>query len=795
MIKNYIKIAFRNLWRHKSFSLINIIGLAVGMAAFMLIIMYVSFELSYDNFHENRDQIYRLNVDIKSSPTETMKLGVGSAPMGPTLKADFPEILESTRLFGGGMLIKVNNQLFQENSVFYAEPSIFKVFSLQMVKGDASRALKDPYSMVITESTAKKYFGSADPIGKTILVENKYPSTVTAVIKDIPNNSQLKCDMLYSVSTLEKMYQGRLEQWGNFGNFTYLLLSKGTDAAKLQAKFPAFLKKHISENDRKNGEDYALFIEPLKDAYMDTRQWVGESGNISNVRIFTIVALFILIIAAINFINLTTARAVERAKEVGIRKVIGAIRYQLTTQFLGESIIICLISFVFAAGLVSLMLPMFNQLAGKEICSSIFSHGYIFILLLISLLIGVAAGTYPALTLSGFKPIVVLKGRFSTSTKGTLLRKGLVVFQFTISIILIVGTLIVYNQLSYMRNQPLGFEKNEMLTLNFGGDESVHKNFEEIKNEFRSIPNVLAATISSGIPGSGNPNAHSDIENKDGNMQPTNINMYDVDYDFIPTYGIKIVAGRAFSTSFATDSTKSIVINEAAAKSLGYTSPKQAIGKKFSQWGREGLIVGVMKDFHYRSLQSTVDPLNFRINPSNTWVFTLKISAQNIPATIAAIQNKWKVLIPQRPFDYSFVDDTFNKQYATEDRFGKLFMYFSVLAIFISCLGLLGLASYSTLQRTREIGIRKVMGASIFGIVNMLSKEFLLLVIIAAVIAFPLSWIGMNKWLQDFAYRIDIGWWVFAVAGLLSLMIAISTVSFQAIKAALMNPVKSLRSE
>lgn len=795
MIKNYIKIAFRNLWRHKSFSLINIIGLAVGMAAFMLIVMYVSFELSYDNFHQKRDQIYRLNVDIKSSPTETMKLAVGSAPMGPALKSDFSEVLESVRMFGGGTLVKVNNQLFQENSVYYADPAIFKVFSLQLVRGNADNALKNPYSVVITETTAKKYFGSADPMGKTILVENKYPTAVTGVIKDIPRNSQLRCDMFYSVSTLEQMNPGRLSQWGNFGNFTYLLLAKNTNAALLQSKFPAFLKRHISENDRKNGQDYALFIEPLKDVYMDPRAWGTEGGSMSNVRIFSVIALFILLIAAINFINLTTARAVERAKEVGIRKVIGAVRNQLTTQFLGESIMICLISFIVAVALISFCLPMFNQLAGKEICHNIFEHGYLFILFAISLIIGLAAGTYPALTLSGFKPIVVLKGRFSTSAKGTVLRKGLVVFQFTISIILIVGTLMVYNQLNYMRSQPLGFNKAQMLTLNFGGDESVHKSLENFKIEFKSIPNVLSATVSSGVPGVGNPNAHSEIENKDGTMQPTNINMYDVDYDFIPTYGIKIVAGRAFSTSFGTDSTKAIVINEAAAKSLGYISPGQAIGKKFSQWGREGQIVGVMKDFHYRSLQENIQPLNFRVNPSNTWVFTLKIAAQNIPATIAAIQNKWKVLVPQRPIDYSFVDESFNKQYATEERFGKLFLYFAVLAIFISCLGLLGLASYSTLQRTREIGIRKVMGASIFGIVNMLSKEFLLLVIIAAIIAFPLAWWGMHTWLQDFAYKADIGWWIFATAAILAFLIAITTVSFQAIRAAVANPVKSLRSE
>ena len=793
MIRNYVKIAFRNLWRHKGFSLINIIGLAVGMAAFLLILMYVTFELSYDKFHAKADQVYRLNVDIKSA-SDLLKFSVSSAPMGPTLKADFPEVLEATRIFPGSAVIKVNNQLFQEGRVFITDPSIFNVFTFPLIKGDPKTSLRDPYTVVITESTAKKYFGSADPIGKTLLMDGKIPVAVTGIAKDVPNNSQFKFDILYSVSSLEKQYPGRLENWGNFGNFTYLLLAKGVNPDQLQSKFPAFLKKHISEDNRKQGQDYNLFLKPLKDVYMDPRGGF-EQGSMSNVYIFSIVALFILLIAAINFINLTTARATERAKEVGVRKVIGAARNQLTIQFLGESVILCLISFVIASMLVSSLLPLFNQLSGKIISQSIFEHGFIFILLFISLLIGVMAGAYPALALSGFKPVVILKGKFSTSTKGTLLRKGLVVFQFTISIVLIVGTLIVYKQLNYMRNEPLGFEKNQMLTMDFGNDDNVIKSYESIKNEFGRIPNVLAVTMSHGLPGVGSANAHSELENRQGAMQPLNINMYDVDYDFIPVYGMKVIAGRTFSTDYGTDTTKAIVINEATVKALGYRSPNEAIGKRFSQWGREGKIIGVVKDFHYRSLQQNVEPLNMRVNPSNARIITLKIASKDIPATIAAVQSKWNELIPQRPFNYTFVDENFNKQYATEERFGTLFLYFAVLAIFISCLGLLGLASYSTLQRTREIGIRKVLGASIPGIVNMLSKEFLQLVFIAAIIAFPLAWLGMHKWLQDFAYKVSIGWWVFVAAGSLAFIIAIMTVSFQAIRAALANPVKSLRSE
>jgi len=793
MIKNYIKIAFRNLWRHKSFSLINIIGLAVGMTACLLILMYVRFELSYDNFHTKGDQIYRLNVDIKSA-NDVLKESQSSGPMGPAIKADFPQVIAQTRIFGDDEVIKVNNQLFQENNIFMAEPSFFDIFSFPLIKGDPKTALKNPFCIVLTESTAKKYFGTADPMGKTVIDDGKYPLLVTGIVKDVPTNSQFKFDILYSLSTMETVNHGSLENWGAFNNYTFLKLAKGADPNKLEAQFPAFLIRHINENDRKGAENYALFLKPLKDIYMDPRGGL-EQGSLSDVYIFSVVALFILLIAAINFINLTTARAIERAKEVGVRKVIGAARSQLTIQFLGESVVLCLIAFVVAVVLVTLLLPLFNQLAGKQIADNIFTGGYIYVLLPISVVIGLFAGVYPALVLSDFKPVLILKGKFTNSSKGALLRKGLVVFQFTISIVLIIGTLVVYNQLNYMRSQPLGFDKNEMLTIDFGGDSAVQKNYESLKNQFKSIPNILAATISHGRPGGGSANAHSEFENRQGAMQPLNLNMYDVDYDFIPVLGMKVVAGRSFSTAYGTDSTKATVINEATVKLLGYVSNNDAIGKKFSQWGREGTIIGVVKDFHYQSLQENIEPLNMRVNPSNARLMTFKISSKDIPATITAIQKMWKALVPQYPFNYSFLDQNFNKQYDSDERFGKLFMYFAVLAIFISCLGLLGLASFNTLQRTREIGIRKVLGASVPGIVNMLSKEFLQLVIIAAIIAFPTAWIGMNKWLQAYAYKINIGWWVFAIAGMLSITIAITTVSFQAIRAALANPVKSLRSE
>ncbi|MEO3408476.1 ABC transporter permease [Mucilaginibacter sp. CAU 1740] len=794
MIKNYIKIAFRNLWRHKGFSIINIIGLAVGMTAAFLIFMYVKFELSYDNFNERSDQIYRVVSDIKT-PTETLNWSSSIAPIGPALQQDYPEIKANTRIFGAGFLVQRGDLKITENNALFAEPSLFKIFTFPVIKGDVDKAFSLPYTVVLTEKAAKKYFGTEDPIGKPLILDGKNPANVVAVVKDVPSNSHFKFDMLVSIATIAKQSKDRLNQWGNFGNFTYIMLPKGYDINKLSSRMVAFVNRHYTAADKKNGMDYTYFLEPLKDVYMVSKRGAPESGNLYNVRIFSIIAVFILLIACINFINLTTARATERAKEVGIRKVIGAMKQQLTIQFLSESVILCLISFLFSALFSFFLLSLFNQLAGKVISDSIFHHGYLFQLFLIACVIGLCAGLYPALVLSNFKPVTILKGRFSKSSKGILLRKGLVVTQFTISIVLIIGTIVVYNQLSFMRNQSLGFQKNQMLTIDFSGDSAIQSRQDIIKNELKKIPNVLGATASGAIPGFGNSVAYSEIQNQAGAMQQMNMNMYDVDYDFISQFEMKLAAGRIFSQAFGTDTTKAIVINEASAKSLGYRNPADAVGRNYSQWGRTGKIIGVLKDFHFQSLQETVKPLNMRINLRGTGAFTLKVAATNVPATISALQAKWKELAPERPFNYVFVDETFNKQYASEVTFGNLFVNFAVLAIFISCLGLLGLASYSTIQRTREIGIRKVLGASVSGIVNMLSKEFLILVLISALIAFPIAWFAMHSWLQDFAYRITISWWIFVFAGVLALVIAFTTVSFQAIKAALTNPVKSLRSE
>jgi putative ABC transport system permease protein len=794
MLKNHFKIALRNLWRHRVFSFINITGLSVGITACFFIFMYVAFELSYDKFHTKADRIYRLVTDIKT-PSETITTDVTSWAFAPNIKADFPEVESYVRTSGGSFLVRKGNVKFQEERTLFADSSFFKVFDFKLIKGNPKTALSAVASVVFTETAAKKYFGKADPLGQTILLSGEgIPAMVTGVMKDIPGNSQIKADMLLSMSTLtQKFNKGIEEQWGNYGATTYLLLKPGVNAKTLQAKFPAFVEKRNGEESRKRQMFATLSLEPLKDVYLHSKRGGQEVGSISNVYIFSIVAVFILLIACINFINLTTARSVERAKEVGIRKVVGAAKGELAGQFIGESVVLCLIAFVITVILSALLLPLFNQLSGKIISAGVFSNPYyILILLGISIGIGFLAGIYPAIVLSSFKPVMVLKGRFSTGTKGNLLRKSLVVAQFSISIALIIGTIIVYNQMDFMRNRDLGFSKDQMLVMDSNGDTGK----DAFQQSIRSIPGVKSVALSSSVPGGGNNGAYSEIENKKGDLQIANLDLYFVDFDYLNQFKIKMVAGRPFSKDFiSTDTSQAMILNEEAIKLFGYSSPQQAIGRRFKQWGREGKIVGVMKDFHFRSLQEKIKPLSMRVELGGLNLVSVKVDAKNLPATLAAIESKWKQVIPNRPFSYYFLDEFFDRQYRSEQRFGKLFFNFAILAIAISCLGLLGLASYSTYQRTREIGIRKVLGASTPGIVNMLSKDFMKLVSISFVIATPVAWYFMHKWLQDFAYRIDIHWWVFAISGILAMVIALTTISFQAIKAAIANPVKSLRSE
>lgn len=793
MFKNYLKITYRNLWRHKGFSFINIMGLAVGMTACFLIFSYVRFELSYDDFNHKADRIYRIVTDIKT-PTEVLHPSGPSWAVPPNLKDEFPEVEAFVRLNNASLLVKKGDIQFQEDKSLLADSSFFNIFDMKLLKGNPKTVLSKPYSMVLSASAAKKYFGSADPIGQTLsITDNNFQITVTGVMQDIPQNSTIQGDMIFSMSTLtQELNKGLDNAWGNYGITAYLLLKPGTNAKALQAKFPAFLEKRNGEEMKKMQMFPTLILEPLRDVYLYSTRDSSKTAQINNVYIFTMVAVFILLIACINFVNLTTARSVDRAREVGIRKVVGAAKRQIAGQFLGESIFLCLIAFLLSMILVALLIPAFNQLAGKTISTGFFSDFRNIILLFIAaIFIGILAGIYPSFVLSAFQPVKVLKGRFATGTKGLLLRRSLVIFQFTISIALIIGTIIIYSQMQFMQHKDLGFNKDQMMVIDSYGDKAK----EALIASLRSMPQVKSVAQSSSVPGGLNPGAYSEIENNKGELQIANLDLYFVDFNYVPHYNIKIVAGRAFSKDFGTDTTQAMLINETALKLFGYTSPEQAIGRRFKQWGREGKIIGVMKDFHFRSLQETIKPLTMRIENNQINLLSVNLSGQNLPATIASIEQKWKTLIPGRPMSYYFLDEFYDRQYRNEQRFEKLFLDFAILAIFISCLGLLGLASYSTMQRTKEIGIRKVLGASVSNIVNLLSVDFLKLVLLAFVIAMPIAWVFMHRWLSDFAYRTNIHWWIFALSGMLAVVIALLTVSFQAIKAAITNPVKSLRSE
>lgn len=798
MLKNYLKIALRNLWKHKVFSFINITGLAVGMTACFLIFLYVHFELSYDTFHSKADRIYRLATDVKT-PTEVLHNGTTNVPVVPAIKNDFPEVESYVRVADLGVLVRKGDLKFQEDNIRAVDSTFFRVFDFKLLKGDIDKALQAPFTVVLTQTTAKKYFGDKDPVGQTLTFDTDdggRTATVTGLMQDFPENSQIKASMLLSMPSLIQVYaKNYADNWTVHHPASYLLLYPHTNPKTLEAKLPAFLQRRIGEMMAKNKMYYTITLHPLKEVYLhfgNKYTWSGVDGSERNVYIFSIVAVLILLIACFNFINLTTARAAERAKEVGIRKVVGAVRHQLSLQFIGESIILCLSAFLLTLILSSLLIPLFNHLAGKTVSKGLFQNWpAIGCLFLGAMGIGLLAGSYPAWVLSGFKPVTVLKGRFTTGGKGVLLRKGLVITQFTISLTLIAATIIVYRQMSYMRNQDLGFQKDQMLVISTFTEKPQYA----FRDAISRLKGVKGSTFSSAVPGGDNSSAYTKMENVNGEMQESNMDLYFVDFDYIDQYKMKLVAGRAFSLDMPTDSTQAMVINEATAKVLGYSTPQQAIGRRFSQWGREGKIIGVLKDFHVRSLQQEIKPLTMRIEPGSWWQLSVNVAAAGLPNTMAAIEKQWNALIPGRPFTYNFLDASFDKQYRGEERFGNLFFYFSILAIFVSCLGLLGLVAYSTVQRTKEIGIRKVMGASVLNVVTLLSKDLIKLVLIAVIIAVPVVWYAMHQWLQGFAYRTTVEWWVFALSGLLALAVALFTISFQSIKAALVNPIQSLRSE
>jgi putative ABC transport system permease protein len=798
------------MWKQKSFSLINLLGLASGLCCFLLISMYVLDELSYDRFYKHADRIYRINADIKFGGND-LHLPQTSDMMGPTLKKDYPQVEQFARVYTntGSKLVKKGTEFITESRLAHVDSTFFSVFSVPAIAGDLATALNEPNTVVISESAARKYFGTTDALGKTLETNDNTLTAykVTGVVKDLPQNSHFRFDFYFSMKNINYY-------WGQFlsHNFnTYLVLKEGTDYKAFQKNFVQYIDKYaipeakafmnitnIAEFE-KSGNKLEYSLIPLTDIHLhsDRAFEISPSGNIQYVYIFSAVALFILLIACINFMNLTTAKSANRAKEVGIRKVLGTERKGLITQFLTESTLMVVLSMAIALGLAYFILPLFNTIANKQMhLSVLFSPLLLPLLIALPFLVGLLAGSYPAFYLSGFRPIEVLKGKIKMGNRTVSLRSLLVVVQFATSIILIIGTIVIYRQLNYIQNKNLGYSKDQVLIVD--DTYALQQNAAAFKNEVTRLPGVISGTLSAFLPVS-NSSRNDNSFSKDAVMNASNgfgMQTWTIDYDYLNTMGMQLVKGRNFSKDYGTDSS-AIIINERLASILGYADP---IGKKIysSEGGPNhdaGLtIIGVVKNFNFESLRKDVGPLAFFLG-SSTGLASFKVKAEQVPALLKSIESKWKEMAPSLPFSYRFLDESFNEMYRSEQRAGKIALIFSVLAILIACLGLFGLAAFIAEQRTKEIGIRKVLGASVQGIVQLLSKDFVRLVLLSFLIASPLAWYAMHKWLEDFAFRVDINWWIFALAGCIALGIALFTISFQAIRSALANPIKNLRTE
>ncbi len=803
MIRHFFQIAWRNLLKRKFYSFINIAGLAIGMACCVLITLYIQHELSYDQYHTKRDRTYRVlqafrnvqNGETLTAPTPEDYQVWGCAPLGPALQADFPEIEKVVQFMSpASLLLQHGEKRFQQDNLLFMDSTAFDVFSWKMLYGDPHTALTAPNNIVLTQTVARKFFGNENPVGQVLRVDNQDSYLVTGVMEDVPPNSQFTFNGLISMATAKKYRSEIFDWWGYVDFYTYVLLKENTNIQSLQKQSAAFLKRHNSED-----KGYAISFEKMTDAYLHSvaARQPGPTGSLLNVYLFSCIAVFIMLIACINFMNLSTARSLERAKEIGVRKVMGVRPSSLMVQFLSESVLLSVAAAVIALILAQAGIPVIGKLSGKDLSySNFFTPLLPVYMAAFAVVTGLLAGIYPAWFLSGFKAIAVLKGKFNPSGEGIPLRKALVVFQFTLSIALIAGTTIVYTQLEYVNRHDLGFQKDQMVILDFEGDEKVRQNIETVKKAIADQPGVVSVAASRAVPGEFLPNAGTQIQTPGGQMSNQTPFIYEIDFDFIPAYHIPLVAGRAYSRSYPTDSAQSMVINEAAARLYGYARPADAVGKKFTQWGRTGTIIGVVKDFNFRSLHQAVEPLTLRYGyPYSLNRISVSIKGDNIPATLARLRETWSQLVPQRPFLYHFLDESFSAQYESDQHFGQLFTFFSCLAICIACLGLFGLSTFMAQQRVKEIGIRKVLGSSISAIVILLSKDFIKLILVAIVVAIPLCWWAMDKWLQGFAYRITIGPVVFIEAGAIALGVALATIAWQAVKAAMGNPIQSLRNE
>jgi putative ABC transport system permease protein len=794
MFKNYIKIAWRNFAKNKVFSLINILGLTIGITCCLMIFLYINNEFSVDKFHSQGDNIYRVMRGFDESGKKS-RVPYLSPPYATALLNDFSaEVEKAVRVMPTNALITYDDKAFNENKVYITDADFFTLFSFPLIKGDKKTALKDPASVVITETTAKKYFGDGDPMGKTIVLDKELQLKVTGVARDLPSNSHLNFDLVFPLSNYYNEDWFRI--WINNNLFTYVLLNPKTSKEQVEKRFPDFMNKYMGETMAQFGSKFDLALTPLSEIYFEPASSFDnvKHGDKTVVYIFLSIAVLILLIACINFMNLSTIRAVERSKEVGLRKVMGALRNHLVWQFIGESILLTLIACVLSLGLLQLLMPLYNQLLGHSLTVSWNTAPLYLFLAAVIALVGFLAGSYPAFFLSAFSPIQALKGKLRLGKGGSIFRQTLVVLQFSISVLLIIGTIVIMRQMNYIKGKELGYAKEHVVVVPLNNND-ISNNRINFKNELLTNSNISSVSLMSGEPG-----GFFDIHNfkvEETNDQVWKFRTTFADFEYVKTLGLKIIAGRDFSSQYSTDTTSAVLISRTAATTMGF-SPEQAVGKWILNTIRDNnnrrKIVGVVEDFNFLSLKESMDGLV--ISPSeDRRVVVIKTTAGNPSASLAAIQSVYAKLAPVYPFEYNFLDQKFDTIYKTDLRQQTILGLFSGLAIFIACLGLFGLASFTATKRTREIGVRKVLGSSAGNVVMLLSKDLLKPVLLATFIAIPLGYYFMSNWLQNFAYRTSMHWWIFALAAFITIGIALITVSFKAIKVALTNPIKSLRSE
>lgn len=804
MLKNYFKIAWRNLVRNKSYALLNVLGLSVGLACCILITLYVLNELSYDKFHENYEDLYRITESVDEEGKAQTYASTYSA-LAPALKNYFPEINEVTHVYPiSGLVIGPDNTKFQEDDIVLADSAFLTMFSFEMLQGDKSTALDQPFTMVITPSVATKFFGNENPIGKTLAFKDARQSfdfQITGVVQEPPSNSHIKYKYIISYESLRNLRNWEYNQKYYPPMYTYALVKNPTDVQKMESFMDQFTLQYYGEE---NGYSNGFNFQPVSDIHLRSNLGNEMSANfdITYIYIFLAISIFILIIACINFMNLATARSMKRIKEVGMRKTLGAQKGQLIRQFLSEAILMTFISLVLAVLIVETVIPYFNEISGKALEFGIFSSWEsITVLIGLVVIVGMISGSYPAFYLSSFKPIQSLKGdKAKQSSSGIFFRRGLVVFQFFISTSLIFGTIIITKQLDFLKNARLGFDKEQVLMIQMR-ETADQINAKALKQEMLSLPGVKNVSAASGVPGIASGIHGFTVIPTKNEADSAIFQTLTVDFDYLKTLGIKVQQGRDFSEDYGTDESSAFIINRTAAKKFNFDNPLgEELMLKYwlsNEVEKSGQVIGVVDDFQYHSLHKSIDPVIIHVLSGTYYhdYITIKLGTNDYQATIGEIESKWKAFNPNRPMEFAFLDDTFDALYRSESRLSRVFNAFALIAVFIACLGLFGLASYSTEQRFKEIGIRKVLGANITNILGLLGKEFTILILIALTIGFPVAYLVTNEWLNNFAARIDISIWLFLGSSLIVLLIAWTTISYQSVKAALMNPVKSLKSE